>query len=178
MAERKPKKTTTDPVVKLSRAELVVIFDYEEWTCVRHLWKATGQPLGAIWPLFDAQRGTLGEDGLQIVRAMLARAEDYVLSAPVQAHTNSDELIELAKRVWKVPYRKVTNSGDRVYKGTKAVGDYGDPATPAVPSYGDLPVYRTAFDKLASVSGTGDAPLEVEVIGLRFMVERIKAALA
>lgn len=176
MAERKREKTTTDPVVRLRRGEQVVIFNYEEWCCVRHIWKATGQPLGPIWPLFDAQHGVLGDAGLDIVRSMLSRAEANLL--PSEVRSSSEELFELIKRTWKVPYRKITDSSDRVCKGTRVVGDFGDPAAPAVPAYGDLPVYRGAFDKLASVTGREGGDLEVEVIGLRFLVERKKAGLA
>lgn len=88
-----------------------------------------------------------------------------------------DELLELIKSTWKLPYRKTTDSTDRIYVGTKIVADFGAVGAPALVAVGDLPAYRNAHEKLRAVlAGAGDE-VAFLVLGPRFLAERRRAGL-
>jgi len=172
-----PMKTTTDDVIRISKGTADYVFSYEEWVCARAMWTKTGQRLGAIVPLFNAERGTLSEAAILQLREILAGVADHVLSRELNsnlAHGGAagGELFELVKKTWKKPYRHVTDSTDTVRIGAKRVADFGAADGPLVPRLGDLAAFRSAFDKLTGVAASTTPSAEFVVVGKRYLAER------
>lgn len=173
----KSTKTTTDTVLIAARGGVDVSFTYEEWVCVREMWLMAGQPLGPIIYLFDGREGVLEADALATLRTIVDRNQPDLVTRPLT--WNDSELMRLVKQTWKLPYRKTTDSTDRVWLVTKMLGDYDAPGVPSVPTMGALPAFRAAHEKLASlIDAPAGGDMTFRVVGLRFLFERIKAGLA
>ncbi len=164
------KKTTTDDVMRLTRGETARVFTYEEWTSARVMWFATGQRLGPVASLFSEASGSLDDAGLQGLRAILEGVGAHVLASTLNsnvAHSGAAgaEFFELVKATWRLPYRHVTDSTDTVRIGGKRVADLGAPDAPDVPRLGDIPAFRSAFEKLSAAAEPETGPLEFLVVG-------------
>lgn len=171
-------KTTTDDVVQLSRAGQNVAFTYEEWVSFRLMWMRTGQRLGPFVRLFDKEHAELDEHAVAELRSLLL---DLVPERVLQRRLDSDveasgaagrEFFELVKKTWKLPYVHRTNSGESIRIGAKRVADLGAPDAPAVPTYGDIPAMRRAFEKVQHLAANLSGPLAFTTLGPRFLNER------
>jgi hypothetical protein len=171
------KKTTTDDVMRLTRGETVFMFTYEEWTCARVMWLATGQRLGPVVMLYNATSGSLDAAGVEGLRAILDDVVVHVLGRELNsniAHGGAAglELFELVKTTWRLPYRHVTDSTDTVRIGGKRIAELGAPGAPQVPRLGDIPAFRSAFDKLSDVVATEGSPFEFVAVGPLYLAQR------
>ncbi len=178
MAKNKSKVVVDDPVVRTRRGPLDVRFTYEEWCFVRLMWLWAGQPLGEIVALYDQEAGTLGAAGLETLGAIVRNAATRADAAELTRSDVGEELLALAKTHWMLPYRKTTDSTDRVWRGTKMLGVYGAAGVPAPPKVSELPAFRTAHEKLAALVAVSEGALELEVVGPRFLAQRRRAGLA
>jgi hypothetical protein len=170
-------KTTTDEVMQLTRGSDVRRFTYEEWTCTRYMWIATGQKLGPIAAFFSEDAGAIPAEGIGVLRTILESTSAHLLAKPLGSWIKDGgsaglELFTLVTKVWRLPYRHVTDSSDTVRVGGKKVADWGAAEAPVVPTLGEVKPFREAFDKLVALSGDGAMPLEFLAIGPRYLAQR------
>jgi hypothetical protein len=146
--------------MKLTRGGVEELFGYDEWVCVRVMWSSTiDARSGPITHLFSSpERGSIAAaEVLPGLRAIVRAANEWVLAREIDAGmanggAASGELFELVKKVWKVPYKHITDSSESVKQGTKKLGALGAPGVPAPTKLGELERFRNAFEKLQRLS--------------------------
>jgi hypothetical protein len=174
----------TENVMKLTRGAVAETFGYDEWVCVRCMWSSTiDARSGPVTRLFSSpDRGEIAmTEVLPALRAIVRAANEHVLSSELDqsmgnGSASSSELFELAKKVWKVPYKHITDSSESVKQGTKKLGALGAPGIPAPTKLGELERFRSAFEKLVRLTAhdAGDASdvLAYEVLAPLYLANR------
>jgi hypothetical protein len=171
------KKTTTDDVMTLVRGAVKQTFSYEEWTCVRVMWIATGQRLGPIHVLFGmGDEGEIEDEGVVTLRGIVEGTAAHVLARPLSSTLEHGpaagaELFQLVKKQWKLPYHHATDSTDGVRVAGKRLPP-DEVARVTVPTLGELPPFRRAHDKLRTLVDVEAGGLTFKANGPRTMAER------